>query len=77
MTSPSPRPREAPPAETADQAAPPAKPARKRRTKAAAERRRKHLLAEPIPVPAANNDTADEDDRADRARAGWWQRTFG
>ena len=32
--------------------------------------------AEPVPVPAANNDTADEDDRASRA-AGWWQRTFG
>ena len=71
-----PAPAEAPPAETADQAAAPAKPARKRRTKAAAGRSRKRLLPEPVRVPAANNDTAEEDD-AGEPRRGWWQRTFG
>ena len=71
-----PAPAEAPPAETADQAAPPAKPARKRRTKAAAGRSRKRLLPSRSRVPAANNDTAEEDDSGE-PRRGWWQRTFG
>jgi hypothetical protein len=29
-----------------------------------------------IPVPAANNDTAEENPDEPR-RSGWWQRTFG
>jgi ribonuclease E len=74
---PEPAPAEVPPAETADQAAPPAKPARKRRTKAAKDAEQ---TAEPSPeesagVPAANNDTAAE--ASGEPRRGWWQRTFG
>ena len=68
-----PAPADAPPAETADQAAPPAKPARKRRSKAAEAA---PAATEPMPVPAANNDTADEDESGAWA-GGWWQRTFG
>ena len=75
---PEPAPADAPPAETVDQAAPPAK-ARKRRGKKEAE----PLAAEPqapapdlAPVPAANNDTAPEENGEPR-RSGWWQRTFG
>lgn len=80
-----PAPPGAPPAETADQEAPPAKPARKRRTKAAAapapepEAVAEDAAAEapePAPVPAANNDTAG-DDNGEPRRGGWWQRTFG
>jgi ribonuclease E len=71
-----PAPAEAPPAETADQAAPPAKPARKRRTKAAAAEP-EAPAPEPIPVPTANNDTAEEDESGQPRRSGWWQRTFG
>jgi ribonuclease E len=71
-----PAPAEAPPAETADQAAPPAKPARKRRTKAAAAKA-EAPAPEPVPVPTANDDTAEEDDSGQQRRSGWWQRTFG
>jgi len=73
-----PAPAEAPPAETAEQAAPTEKPARKRRSKkadAAAAEPEAAPVAEPIPVPAANNDTADES--GEPRRSGWWQRTFG
>ena len=59
-----PAPAEAPPAETAEQAAPAEKPARKRRSKKAdgGAEAGSRPAAEPIPVPAANNDTADEAD---------------
>ena len=67
---------EAPPAETADQAAPAEKPARKRRSKKAEAESGAESTAEPVPVPAANNDTADETSDEPR-RSGWWQRTFG
>jgi ribonuclease E len=71
-----PAPAEAPPAETADQAAPAAKPARKRRTKAEPEPHEAEPVAEePVGVPTANNDTAAEP--ATEPRRGWWQRTFG
>ncbi|MFL6794151.1 MAG: hypothetical protein ACJ8D6_03760, partial [Sphingomicrobium sp.] len=66
-------PAEAPPAETADEAAPPAKPARKRRGKAAAE----PAPAETVPVPAANNDEMAEAEEGAPRRSGWWQKTFG
>ncbi|MGE5563528.1 MAG: Rne/Rng family ribonuclease [Bacillota bacterium] len=73
-----PAPAEAPPAETADQAAPPTKPVRKRRTKKAdaeAEAPAEPAADEPVSVPAANNDTAE--DAGGEPRRGWWQRTFG
>ena len=70
-----PAPADAPPAETADQAAPPAKPARKRKSKAAAAK--DEAEAAPVPVPAANNDTADLEESGEPRRSGWWQRTFG
>jgi ribonuclease E len=83
---PEPAPADAPPAETADQSAPPAKPARKRRSKAApseAEAAVPEAAApdeavpevDPLAVPAANNDTVEED--ASEPRRGWWQKTFG
>ena len=69
-----PAPAAAPPAETVDEAPPPAKPTRKRRGKAAAE---------PAPeaeataaLPAANNDTAPAEENGE-PRRGWWQKTFG
>jgi ribonuclease E len=71
-----PAPAEAPPAETAEQAAPAAKPARKRRTKAAAAEA-EAPAPEPIPVPTANDDTAEDEDSGQPRRSGWWQRTFG
>jgi ribonuclease E len=67
-----PAPIDAPPAETADQAAPAAKPTRKRGAKKKAE----EAAPEPIAVPAANNDTTAEEAEEPR-RSGWWQRTFG
>jgi ribonuclease E len=70
-----PAPAEAPPAETADEAAPAAKPARKRKTKAKAEPEEAEPAAEePVGVPTANNDTAED---SGEPRRGWWQRTFG
>ena len=95
VTIPEPAPAEAPPAETVEQAAaptdetPPAKPARKRRTKAAAAAKVDSAeTAEPVPVatnpeseavapPAANNDAAEAEDDGEPRRGGWWQRTFG
>jgi ribonuclease E len=67
-----PAPASAPPAGAAKETAPPAKGARKRRSKSTKE-------GEPAPdeqvsVPAANNDTAAE---GGEPRRGWWQRTFG
>jgi len=92
VTIPEPAPVEAPPAETVDQAAPaedapPAKPARKRRTKAAAKPDSGEAAA-PVPVatnaeseavapPVANNDAAETEDDGEPRRGGWWQRTFG
>jgi ribonuclease E len=76
---PEPAPPEAPPAETADQAAPPTKPTRKRGAKKAAEAapaQEQPAAPEPVSVPAANNDTA-EDESGEEPRRGWWQRTFG
>ena len=52
----------------------PAKPVRKRRSKAKIEAEAD--APEPVTVPAANNDTADDEESAD-GRRGWWQRTFG
>ena len=68
-----PAPAEAPPAETADQAAPPEKPARKRRTKAKQDPEQDRPADESVSMPAANNDT----DVSGEPRRGWWQRTFG
>jgi ribonuclease E len=79
MAVPEPAPADAPPAETADEVAPEAKPVRKRRSKAAeaAPAEVKPAAAsEPVPVPAANNDTAATDENGE-PRRGWWQRTFG
>jgi ribonuclease E len=71
-----PAPAEAPPAETAEDATPEAKPARKRRPKKAdAEAAEAEKGPEPVPVPAANNDSVEDDEG--EPRRGWWQRTFG
>jgi ribonuclease E len=85
VTVPEPAPAEAPPAETAEDAAPAKKPARVRRSKkadaeateAAAESAppEETPAAEPVPVPAANNDVAEEPEG--EPRRGWWQKTFG
>ncbi|MFL6763816.1 MAG: ribonuclease E/G [Sphingomicrobium sp.] len=78
VTLPEPAPAEAPPAETAEQAAAAEKPARKRRSKkgeAAAGEKEAAPAPEPVSVPAANNDTAE--DSGEPRRSGWWQRTFG
>jgi len=77
MAVPEPAPAEAPPAETADQATPSAKVPRKRRSKKgeAAEPESAGAAAEAVALPAANNDTAEDDDG--EPRRGWWQRTFG
>jgi ribonuclease E len=70
-------PPDAAPLETADEPASDAKPARKRRSKKAdAEATAETPAAAPIPVPPANNDTAEEGDDGE-PRRGWWQRTFG
>ena len=61
---------------------PPAKPARKRRTKAAdAEARERRAEAPPnrdgrSTGARRNNDTTADDDGGE-PRRGWWQRTFG
>jgi ribonuclease E len=75
LAVPEPMPAEAPPAEVAEESAPAEKPARKRRSKKAAEEPQPEPAAEQIPVPAANNDTAEEAEG--EPRRGWWQRTFG
>jgi len=73
---PEPAPAEAPPAETTEAAAPSEKPARKRRSKKAeAAEPQAEPVTEPVPLRAANNDTADEIEG--EPRRGWWQRTFG
>jgi ribonuclease E len=65
-----------PPVEPQDEAAPAAKPARKRRSKAAEPSPSKtEATTEAVPLPAANNDTSDEE--TGEPRRGWWQRTFG
>jgi ribonuclease E len=58
------------PAETAEDEAP--KPKRPRKGSKAAKA---EATADTVPVPAANNDTATDDDS--ERRSGWWQRTFG
>jgi ribonuclease E len=68
-----PAPAEAPPAETTEDSTPPAKPARKRSSKAKA----KPEGPEPSTPRAANNDTATEAEDDGPRRSGWWQRTFG
>jgi ribonuclease E len=76
VTVPEPTPAEAPPAEAADEAPPAEKPARKRRSKKAeAAEPQLETASEPVPVPAANNDTVE--DAEGEPRRGWWQRTFG
>jgi len=80
LSVPEPAPAEAPPAETADQAAPatetPAKRARKPRAKKVADQAApaEAAPADAVAVPAANNDTALDEGEP---RRGWWQRTFG
>jgi ribonuclease E len=76
VTVPEPAAPEAPPAETAEQAASAEKPARKRRSKKA-EAAPAEAEAEPAPVPAANNDAAEAEESGEPRRSGWWQRTFG
>jgi ribonuclease E len=73
MTEPTPT--DAPPAKTADQEAPAVKPARKRK-KTASPADEQAPASEPSHVPAANNDTADEETGGE-PRRGWWQKTFG
>ena len=59
--------------DTADEAAPPPKPSRKRRSKTAQEPAQPEAAAEEsVAVPTANNDTDNGE-----PRRGWWQRTFG
>jgi ribonuclease E len=74
VTVPEPAPTEAPPAETAEES----KPARKRRGKKSAKPApaETEATAEAAPVPAANNDTAPEEENGE-PRRGWWQKTFG
>jgi ribonuclease E len=73
-----PAPPEAPPAEAAEE--PAGKPVRKRRATANADNAGADEptgeAAEAVGVPAANNDTAPDDESEPR-RSGWWQRTFG
>ena len=65
-----------PSAETAEEAAPSEKPARRRRTKAAPKPQPAEAAEEEAEsLPEANNDTAA--DAASEPRRGWWQRTFG
>jgi ribonuclease E len=72
-----PAPAEAPPAQIADDTTAPAKPARKKRGKAGAKSGADETeTPEPAATPAANNDTAAEDESGE-LRRGWWQRTFG
>ncbi|HEY1144536.1 MAG TPA: ribonuclease E/G, partial [Sphingomicrobium sp.] len=74
---PEPAPAEAPPAETATDAAP-AKPARKSRSKKAAEAPAPQPEAAEPAVPAADNDEAGASTETEEPRrGGWWQRTFG
>jgi ribonuclease E len=77
VTVPEPAPAEAPPAETADEPATSPKPARKRRSNKADEAptQTESASVEAIPLPAANNDTAEEP--GGEPRRGWWQKTFG
>jgi ribonuclease E len=72
-----PAPASIPSAETAQESEPAKKPARKRRSKKAdaALETAAELGPEPVHLPAANNDTAD--DAEGGPRRGWWQRTFG
>ena len=68
------------PATAAEEKAPEEKPkGRRRSTKKAEAPARPEVEApaspEPLPVPPANNDTAD--DNGEGPRRGWWQRTFG
>ncbi|HJP67866.1 MAG TPA: ribonuclease E/G, partial [Sphingomicrobium sp.] len=62
--------------QTSDDAAAEKKPARKRRSKKAEDTSSEPSPSvEPMPLPAANNDFAD--DGSGEPRRGWWQRTFG
>jgi ribonuclease E len=75
---PEPAPVEAAPAETVDQSAEAAKPARKRRSKkaeAAEAEPTTDAASKSIALPAANNDVTE--DPSGEPRRGWWQRTFG
>ncbi len=70
-----PAPIETPSDEISAQAAPAAKPARKRRSKTTKAPAGTEPSTEPVSIPAANNDTSD--DESGEPRRGWWQRTFG
>jgi ribonuclease E len=90
---PEPAPADAPPAETVDQAAPPAKPVRKRRTKAAVAEPAAEPIAEEASTPAteppaeepaatpvpvpAANNDTAPTEPPAPPRRGWWQKTFG
>jgi ribonuclease E len=71
---PEPAPADAPPAETTDEAAPKAKPARKRKGKTAEPA---EAEAAPVAVPAASNDSVEAEGTGEPRRSGWWQKTFG
>jgi len=75
--TPEPAPAEAPPAETAEEEKPAARPRRGRGKKVAAAEPEAAASEEPAPPPPANNDTADDDGSDEPRRSGWWQRTFG
>jgi len=66
---------DAPPTETADQAASQAKSTRGRKRKTDMAPAEESAPSEPAAVPAANNDTAADENEP--RRSGWWQRTFG
>jgi len=76
VTVPKPVPAEAAPPKTVEEAVPAEEPARKRRSKKteAAAEPELESAAEEAAVPAASNDTVEEDGEP---RRGWWQRTFG
>jgi len=76
LTVPEPAPTEAPMADTIDEVAPAEKPARKRRSKKEEAEPEPERATEPVPLPAAHNDAAEEPSDEPR-RSGWWQRTFG
>ena len=65
-----PRPKLRPPKPPKTRPPSPSGPARARKPQ------KPRQAADPVPVPAANNDTATPDDGSER-RSGWWQRTFG
>lgn len=67
---------EAPTTEAAEEKTADEKPKAKRRSSKKAKAEVEPSTGpEPLPVPPANNDMADDD--GEGPRRGWWQRTFG